>query len=179
MKIISLWGEEYLVQQIIFYGNYHKEWRNAMIHNIFVPIILFCGYLLLYSIHHNIGYAAAVFYALVYCSIDLFAGVSYVICMILPLISVGEYLFVHYSVHTIRILSAIMKIFSWIMQIGGHVFFEKNRPAFFESMFQSFVTAPLFVWYKSVLFPYFPNYYKDVNRKIYKKFGQKFDKKKD
>jgi uncharacterized membrane protein YGL010W len=173
MNIISLWGEEYLIEQIIFYGQYHKEWRNALIHNIFVPMIVFSGYILAYSLHQIVGYMAMFYYCIVYCTIDLLAGLSWSLVHAAPLYLFTEYAFAHYTVSSIRKISVFVHILSWGLQIGGHVFFEKNRPAFFESAFQSFVTAPLFVWYKAFLFPYMPSYYQNLNSKISQRMVQK------
>ena len=41
-----------------------------------------------------------------------------------------------------------LHLFAWILQLIGHKVFEKNRPAFTESLVQAFVTAPLFVYYE-------------------------------
>lgn len=43
-------------------------------------------------------------------------------------------------------------IFSWIIQFVGHGVFEGRKPALLDSLFQSIVLAPLFVWFHVLFF---------------------------
>ena len=48
----------------------------------------------------------------------------------------------HYPIY----VSISIHLFSWVMQIAGHVFYEKRAPAFMDNLFQAFVLAPFFVF---------------------------------
>ena len=63
----------------------------------------------------------------------------------------------------------IIHIISWILQIIGHIVFEKNKPAFRDSLIQSFLIAPFFILLEIMfVFGYFLEY------KVYKIYPSKY-----
>lgn len=63
------------------------------------------------------------------------------------LLVVALWLLARYLINpwTLPVLSAVFFVGGWVLQIPGHIFFEKNRPKFMTSFFQAFEAAPLHV----------------------------------
>lgn len=138
-------------KEMAFYSAYHQETTNIWIHVVGVPIITFSAFvplswlglfelggvpitaatlLYLYSAQYYLrtdwlfGSIATVFYGVLLFAAHQAAALGYL---------AGGLIF------------AAGQIFGWTTQIYGHLHFEKNRPAFFESIHQSFISAPLFI----------------------------------
>ena len=43
-------------------------------------------------------------------------------------------------------ISLVMHVTGWVLQILGHLVFERRLPAFFDNILQAFLLAPLFVF---------------------------------
>jgi len=187
-----------LEDQLVFYGSYHNNVWNQLIHVIFVPVIFwsaivfFCysGPLVPSTPHLNalisrtIGSHAVLpawigenivfnlafpffsFYCLYYLSLgDLPAAASFNVVLLGLFIGANAF-YTHYTAAGDKawVYALAIHVFSWYMQIHpGHAVLEGRRPALFDSLFQSLVLAPLFVWYH-VLFPL--GYRKDFNKKL-------------
>ena len=63
------------------------------------------------------------------------------------LIWYSAYLFNKYG-NNQNYIAMFLFCFSWIFQFIGHGVFEKNRPALFDSLQQSFLMAPLFTFFE-------------------------------
>lgn len=138
-------------QEMAFYSAYHQEKTNIWIHVVGVPTILFTAFVAiasfeLFSIGRFSVTAAWVYFALttlVYLRLDLAMGV----------IAAGLYGSLCFWAHDVATMGSttILAVFltgqivGWGAQIYGHLHFEKNRPAFYENIMQSFVSAPIFV----------------------------------
>ncbi|MGJ8671225.1 MAG: DUF962 domain-containing protein [Oceanococcus sp.] len=138
-------------KEMSFYTAYHQEHTNVWIHVFGVPLITFTAFiplawlelfqlggvpitaataLYLYSVQYYLrtdllfgGIATVLYGALLYAA-HLAAAQGY---------AVGWALF------------AAGQIVGWTSQIYGHLHYEGNKPAFFESIYQSFISAPLFI----------------------------------
>jgi len=156
-----------------FYGAYHHHPVNKAIHIIFVPliwwsaIVMTCNTGPIVSVTAdklanffgvplppivsnnlilNIGFFLYTFYACYYLALgDLFAAVTFNGVMFVLLLSANA--FYRYYGPQANIYAFLLHILSWYMQIHiGHMIFEGRKPALFDSLFQSIVLAPLFVW---------------------------------
>jgi len=160
---------EYLVDQMAFYGAYHSTIGNQIIHVIFVPILLITAFSLLSFVpllmrpvklvwfassyfHTNtplfIGYL--LMYPATYIYIDFFSGLTW-----LPM---GAFVWIMamYLVDTMKCslaTLALVHICSWLTQFVGHAIIEKRQPALVDNLYNSIVLAPFFVWFETVLFP--------------------------
>jgi uncharacterized membrane protein YGL010W len=157
---------------LVFYGSYHNNKINQLIHIIFVPLILWTALVwlsytpqfiplnfltdklnnpfLTKALIGNVSFIMWALYALYYMSVAGLVGFCFNIFMF------GLYLTANYY-HSVSpsnawIIATILHIVSWYMQIHpGHLIFEGRKPALTDSFFQSLVLAPLFVFYE-VLF---------------------------
>jgi len=156
-----------------FYGSYHHHPVNKAIHIVFVPliwwsvIVLLCntgpvvpfsaqdlvgrfGFSLPAVVAENLVLNASffvfVFYATYYLILgDLFAAITFDGVLLLMLLSANAF-FKSFGPQA-NTYAFLVHVFSWYMQIHlGHMVFEGRKPALFDSLFQSLVLAPLFVW---------------------------------
>ena len=133
-----------------FYKKYHKNKINKLIHIVCIPMISWsiCVFLKYYY-----SFILTLFYTGYYTNI-------FVRCMenpsILYISVLNIYLFlIWYSATLFNIYGENQNSFalgvftlSWIFQFIGHGVFEKNRPALFDSLYQSFLMAPLFSFFE-------------------------------
>ena len=138
-------------QQMTFYSAYHQERRNVITHIFGVPIITFSFFVVMHwleltTISDFPITLAVVVYALTtlyYVSLDsLFGAIAGLLY--------GSLLYAAYQIATMGyqvglIIFAACQIGGWGAQIFAHAAFEKGKPAFLDNLFQSFVSAPLFV----------------------------------
>jgi uncharacterized membrane protein YGL010W len=143
-----------------FYGAFHSEVRNQIVHVIFVPVIFatsltFGSFLSLGPV--SLADIAAVFYAVSFIKMEPLAGLLYA-----PVIAAMHYAGTKVLVNNVS-LALTLHILGWVSQIFAHVFFEKNRPAFLTSVPQSLHAAVFFVWLE-VLFAlgYKPSLYREL-----------------
>eukprot|EP00455_Lapot_gusevi_P013376 TRINITY_DN164_c0_g1_i6.p1 TRINITY_DN164_c0_g1~~TRINITY_DN164_c0_g1_i6.p1 ORF type:complete len:196 (-),score=83.71 TRINITY_DN164_c0_g1_i6:312-899(-) len=163
-----------LLDALTFYGSYHNNAGNKIVHLIFVPVlwatgaVFFCyagtftdvtldslGLPLPPLISQNFvfNYSFLLFlgYALYYLYLDLFAGLTADILLFSLLLGANAF-YAHFGADAWKYALAA-HLFSWFMQIYlGHGVLEGRKPALMDSLFQSLVTAPLFVWLEFLFF---------------------------
>ena len=179
-----------LLDQLTFYGSYHREWRNKAIHFVCVPLIAWsvlvwcCGLRDVVEIEkneiaelpdwlsQNVPTAPAtlvvVAYFIYYVSLDQFAGVTWLLCVGAPLRLTAKLFTSYVGDDTVWKGALAAHVTGWGLQIyPGHLVFEKRRPAVMDSAFQSLVLAPLFVWME-LLFTcgYRPGLREDLKRRV-------------
>jgi len=150
--------------QLAFYGAYHSNRYNQLIHFVFVPVILFSiAVWLAYtpavtSFSFSAGYPYATLngaffllflpYSLFYALLDPVAGVSWSCCIGLPVWLGAEALRQAHPDDAWR-WAVYAHVLGWFMQIvPGHGYFERRKPALLDSFVQSLLLAPLFVWFE-------------------------------
>eukprot|EP01025_Chloroclados_australasicus_P052103 TRINITY_DN6063_c1_g1_i1.p1 TRINITY_DN6063_c1_g1~~TRINITY_DN6063_c1_g1_i1.p1 ORF type:complete len:200 (-),score=4.20 TRINITY_DN6063_c1_g1_i1:507-1073(-) len=169
-----------LLDQLTFYGAYHNNKWNQIIHFFFVPMIMWSVLVWmaytgqLYSstplntigIELNLSLIFCVIYFGYYLTLDFFAGLSWSICIGLPLqITATSFC---QQVEGAWMWALCAHVLGWYAQIHpGHIILEKRRPALLDSFFQSVVLAPLFVWMELLfLFGYKPQLHKELSKRV-------------
>ncbi|KAI9183966.1 hypothetical protein H9P43_003019 [Blastocladiella emersonii ATCC 22665] len=152
-----------LESQFIFYGAYHKNGINKLIHIICVPLILWSLFVWLSNTGElvpleivrkippyqgwvpeaNGAFLVGLGYLLYYLCLEPIATLTYAPMMLLTFVTAGA--FAAY-VPNHNWFALYVHLASWAGQIVAHYVFEKRAPAFFDSVHQAFVMAPLFVW---------------------------------
>jgi uncharacterized membrane protein YGL010W len=127
-----------------FYGSYHNEKRNQLVHMLFVPVIfttsLTFGSYVRITDSLTLSDIAALFYAVSFIKMEPGAGLMYA-----PVIA---------AMHHVgtRILPANMPlaiglhVVGWLSQFVGHAVFEKRKPALLDNLMQSLHASVFFVW---------------------------------
>jgi len=170
---MTKWFEDSLA----FYGAYHHDSTNKLVHIVCVWPILYTALMFLHYVpapavisnifpDQNITLSTIVAfgYALYYFFIEQpgLAG---------PMASamvVGGYLFTEAIVASFNQawkIGVIIHILCWIAQIYAHQVYEKRAPAFLDNLLQAIVMAPLFVLLE-VLFPF--GYRRGLQEKVEK-----------
>ena len=132
-----------------FYKQYHNHPMNRAIHMVCIPGISWSICLFLTSIN---GFFLSSLYAMIYYyyfnKYELTTSHHYdylLICAFLYSIWILAVLYRSFGLEPYFVAGSVF-IGSWIMQFVGHYYFENNRPALLDSLHQSFLMAPLFVY---------------------------------
>ncbi|KAJ7276145.1 hypothetical protein B0H12DRAFT_1083801 [Mycena haematopus] len=174
--------------QLTFYGAYHSNRINVIIHVICVPLLLWSGLVMgtkipvpsfFPPIHHAFS-DYLVFdlnYPTIYAAICLayyfvlepVAALLYTPQMILTLLSATAYS--HSAGHISQ--ATILHAFCWVAQFIGHGVAEKRAPALLDNVLGAVVLAPFFV-HVEVLFAlgYRPEMHKQLNNEIGKEIAK-------
>ncbi|CAN8292556.1 unnamed protein product [Cochlearia groenlandica] len=169
-----------LEKHFAFYGAYHSNPINILIHIVFVWPIVFTALLLLHSatpiyetldgvLRFNVGFVATVVYALFYICLDKKSG--FLAALMCFSCWVGS------SFLAARLGSSLSfkvglasQLLCWTGQFLGHGLFEKRAPALLDNLVQAFLMAPFFVLLEvlQLVFGYepYPGFQARVNAKV-------------
>ncbi|KAK2600245.1 hypothetical protein QQS21_005041 [Conoideocrella luteorostrata] len=148
-----------LEHHLTFYGAYHHNSVNKLIHIICVPVILitaFCmatytgplvetpSWLTVPYLDLNLGTVVALLYSALYLLLEPVAGfVLSAFC--LGGTAYSNYLKTEDPTRTFQIALGV-HVAAWIAQFIGHGAFEGRAPALLDNLIQAIFLAPLFVW---------------------------------
>uniref|UniRef100_A0A0V0HEX5 Putative ovule protein n=1 Tax=Solanum chacoense TaxID=4108 RepID=A0A0V0HEX5_SOLCH len=175
-----------LEKQFAFYGAYHSNPVNILIHMVFVWPILFTALILFdftpslfnlppiqlcehSSLVLNYGFLFTLGYALFYVCLDKKAGsLAALLCLICWVSSGMVARQLGFSLAWKVVLAA--QLFCWTGQFIGHGVFEKRAPALLDNLAQAFLMAPFFVLLEALqfLFGYepYPGFHSKVKATI-------------
>ncbi|KAF8351183.1 hypothetical protein F5887DRAFT_196300 [Amanita rubescens] len=175
-------------KQLTFYGAYHSNRINVLIHIICVPILLWTFQVLatelpvpsfVPSAHYkindylvfdmNISAIHAAIYIVYYFALEPVAALLYLPQLTLMLLSATA--FAKQPGHITQ--AAILHGISWIAQFLGHGLAEKRAPALLDNLVGAVVLAPFFV-HLELLFKmgYRPTMHKRINNEIGKEIAK-------
>jgi uncharacterized membrane protein YGL010W len=130
-----------LKQSFKFYGAFHHNRINKVIHIICVPLIFITSIELLARVAPSWSVLAIfLFYLLSFVLMDVRAGLAYAPVMILFWYLASTVFANHPS------LSLGIFVVAWLAQFAGHGFFEKRAPALLSNLPQALHAAVFFVW---------------------------------
>ncbi|KAI4340113.1 hypothetical protein MLD38_024981 [Melastoma candidum] len=178
-----------LEKHFAFYGAYHSNPINILVHTIFVWPIFFTALVPLYftpslcellslepqcflaarGLFLNLGFFVALVYAGFYVLMDRRAGfLAGLLCMACW---VGSSLLARHLGPSLAwkvVLAA--QILCWTGQFLGHGLFEKRAPALLDNLVQAFLMAPFFVLLEvlHIVFGYepYPGFHSTVKQKV-------------
>ncbi|WCJ35920.1 hypothetical protein M5689_017146 [Euphorbia peplus] len=172
-----------LETQFAFYGAYHSNPINVLIHLIFVWPIFFTALMLFYFTPYcvseietgggllliNFGFFFALAYALFYVGLDKKAGsVAAVLCFACWV--AASFLAAHLGFSLAWKVVLAAQVFCWSGQLLGHGIFEKRAPALLDNLTQAFLMAPFFVLLeileKTVGYEPYPGFHAKVKAKV-------------
>uniref|UniRef100_A0A6B2LKK6 Uncharacterized protein n=1 Tax=Arcella intermedia TaxID=1963864 RepID=A0A6B2LKK6_9EUKA len=172
--------------QLAFYGAYHSDLKNILVHMVFVPVIEWASFGLamigsksvsflqkpLFTVlGHTFVSDFAFLYSVVtgafYLRLDPIAGLLRAAWL------TGSYLSVKNVVDTqgpeVWKMLLALKIAGWVFQIGAHQIWEGRAPALLDNLVQALVLAPFFVLYEVLFFfGYRPQLRKEVGERVHK-----------
>ncbi|CAK7268392.1 hypothetical protein SEPCBS57363_003070 [Sporothrix epigloea] len=149
-----------LEKHLVFYGAYHHNKYNIVIHMVCVPLILASGlwmagnsptliplpsWLTIPNLPLNLCTISALLWGSLYVLLEPVAGTALAI-MCLGTAAIGNFALTHFDARTVTSYAAATHIACWILQFVGHGKFEGRAPALLDNLFQAIFLAPLFVW---------------------------------
>ncbi|KAK4750753.1 hypothetical protein SAY87_004235 [Trapa incisa] len=178
-----------LEKHFAFYGAYHSNKVNVLIHTLFVWPIFFSALVLFYftpsicelmgtqpqcflarhGLFLNFGFFFALAYSVFYLLMDVKAGsLAALLCMACWVGASNLALTIGFSLAWKAVLAT--QLFCWTGQFIGHGFFEKRAPALLDNLAQAFLMAPFFVLLEvlQAVFDYepYPGFNTSVSLKI-------------
>ncbi|XP_022768629.1 uncharacterized endoplasmic reticulum membrane protein C16E8.02-like isoform X1 [Durio zibethinus] len=178
-----------LENHFAFYGAYHSNPMNVLIHALFVWPIFFTGLVLIYftptiydltqagilpSVFNpilvfNYGFVFALVYGLFYMILDKKAG-SLAALLCLACWVGASFLAANLGYSLAWKVVLVAQLLCWTGQFVGHGVFEKRAPALLDNLVQAFVMAPFFVLleFLQAFFRYepYPGFHARVKAKI-------------
>jgi uncharacterized membrane protein YGL010W len=153
--------QEQLEESFAFYAAYHQNNINKIIHMITIPLISITLFVFLaYLPNYQYGFEnkllndifsvtfaipLIVLYLGLYLMMDWKAG-----CLMIPYILLQYFLanLYRFNVPYGWIGAIVIFVLSWIFQFMGHGIWEGRKPALSDSLVQSFLMAPFFVFFE-------------------------------
>ncbi|KAK9265511.1 hypothetical protein L1049_021552 [Liquidambar formosana] len=179
-----------LERHFAFYGAYHSNPVNIIIHMLFVWPILFTTLVILYftpplfnlpqiglfpsglfdhGLVLNIGFVSTVIYSLFYVCLDKKAGsLAALLCFICWVAGSSLARHLGFSLAWKVVLAA--QLFCWTGQFIGHGVFEKRAPALLDNLCQALIMAPFFVLLEALQMSFayepYPGFHASVKTKV-------------
>jgi len=169
--------------QLTFYGAYHNNKWNVLIHVTCVPLLLwssqvflsaaptpswFPNYTLIFNEYASFEWTWAtvlsILYQAYYFALEPVAASIYLPQFVVMLLSATSYAHREYGQRN----ALLLHIFAWIMQFIGHGVAEGRSPALLDNIVGAAVLAPFFV-HLEVLF--FLGYRKDFHKELKNSIG--------
>jgi len=176
---------EALKKELVFYGSYHSDAINKLIHAVCVPVLLWTGMAMLatlelgslrlssdWQIDVTAGHVGTVVYILYY--FYLFPALGAITFPILAGMDYAAHQYWNMDLDNKFLILLAIHVVSWIAQFIGHGMFEGRRPALMDSLLQALLTAPFFVFMEyCFFFGLFHDLHMEVSREIYKEIERK------
>src|SRR5262249_2046776 len=138
------------------YADYHRDGRNCLMHIIGNPILALAALLpfslvpvTVFGLQINLATLLVTPALLLWISFDVAIGLAIVITTI-PLLLAAAAIASHVSTTWVWIITIALIIIGWAMQIVGHQYFERRKPALLDNpthmlMSPMYVFAKLFI----------------------------------
>lgn len=140
-------------RQLVEYADYHRDQRNCLMHIIGNPILFVAAVLplsLLSVTVFGIPTSAAVLLVIpaliLWIAWDVGIGMA-IVGAAIPLLFVAATIVKHVSVTTVWIITALLIVIGWALQIVGHQYFERRRPALLDNPIHMLI-SPMYIFAK-------------------------------
>ncbi|KAI9136773.1 DUF962 domain-containing protein [Paraphysoderma sedebokerense] len=183
-----------LLEQMTFYGSYHNNKLNQLVHIIFVPLIYWTALVWAsntgplidtkieipipsslavlnqvfggntINIIPNLAFFASCFYTGYYFLLEPVATILY-----FPILAFEYFYATHFllTVPNANWIALYLHVSSWVAQIAAHKVFEGRSPALLDNLAQALILAPLFVFLEVLfMFGYRPALHKELKSKV-------------
>jgi len=140
-------------RQLAEYANYHRDQRNCLMHIVGNPILFVAAVLpltLLSATVFGVQTSAAVLLVIpaliLWISWDVGLGLGIVVAAI-PLLFIATIIANHVSVAAVWMITALLTVIGWALQIAGHQFFERRQPALLDNPIHMMI-SPMYLFAK-------------------------------
>ncbi|CAJ0635141.1 24060_t:CDS:2 [Entrophospora sp. SA101] len=132
-----------LEEQLVFYGQYHRNKINVIIHIVCVPLIFWSSLVWAANTGPLVSYESDSLWRTIPIEPNLGFFLIYSPLLLYMLFHATNFSKIFPDHNT---LASIVHITSWVLQFIGHGFAEKRSPALKDNIIQAVLLAPLFVW---------------------------------
>jgi uncharacterized membrane protein YGL010W len=140
-------------RQLAIYADYHRDWRNCLMHIIGNPILFLAAVLPLsllpaaaFGVHTNLATLLVTPALILWMLFDVALGLAIVITAI-PLLFAAAVIASNVSVAWVWTITVALIVIGWAMQIVGHQYFEGRRPALLDNPIHMLI-SPMYVFAK-------------------------------
>ena len=140
-------------RQLAEYADYHRDQRNCLMHIIGNPILFIAAVLPLsllpitiFGVETSAAPLLVIPALILWVAWDIGLGLAIVVTAV-PLLFVAAAIANHVSVAAVWIITALLTIIGWALQIVGHQFFEQRRPALLDNPIHMLI-SPMYLFAK-------------------------------
>ena len=140
-------------RQLAEYADCHRDQRNCLMHIIGNPILFIAAVLPLsllpitiFGVETSAAPLLVIPALILWVAWDIGLGLAIVVTAI-PLLFVAAAIANHVSVAAVWIITALLTIIGWALQIVGHQFFEQRRPALLDNPIHMLI-SPMYLFAK-------------------------------
>ena len=143
----------YFRRQLADYADYHRDGLNRWMHIIGNPILALAAFLpfsllhvTVFGVHVNAAVLLVIPALILWMAFDLGIGLAIVVSAI-PLLIAAAVIADNVSVGWVWIITALLTVIGWAMQIVGHQVFERRKPALLDNP-THMLMSPMYVFAK-------------------------------
>jgi uncharacterized membrane protein YGL010W len=140
-------------RQLAEYANYHRDQRNCLMHIVGNPVLFVAAVLplsLLSVTVFGVQTSAAVLLVIpaliLWISWDVGLGLG-IVAATIPLLFIATIIANHVSVAAVWMITALLTVIGWALQIAGHQFFERRQPALLDNPIHMLI-SPMYLFAK-------------------------------
>jgi uncharacterized membrane protein YGL010W len=140
-------------QQLAEYATFHRDSRNCLMHIIGNPILFVAAVLPLsllsvtiFGVQISAAPLLVIPALLLWSAWDLGLGLA-IAAAAIPLLLIAAIIASHVSVAAVWLITAVLTVLGWALQIVGHQFFEGRRPALLDNPIHMLI-SPMYLFAK-------------------------------
>jgi len=144
---------DFFQRQLVYYAQAHRDHVNGVMHIIGNPMIFIGVVLPLYLVpvtvlgaHVSLAPLLVIPALLLWTIWDIGLGLAIVVAAI-PLLFIAATIAHHVSVAWVWIISIVLFVLGWVLQIIGHQVFEGKRPTLLDNPMQMLI-SPVYIFAK-------------------------------
>src|SRR3974390_1191229 len=140
-------------RQLAEYADYHRDESNFLIQRIVNPILFVAAVLplsllsvTLFGVQTSAALPLVIPALILWISWDVGLGLA-IVAAAFPLLLIATIIANHLSVAAVWIITALLTVIGWALQIVGHQFFEQRRPALLDNPIHMLI-SPMYLFAK-------------------------------
>ena len=140
-------------RQLAEYANYHRDQRNCLMHIVGNPILFVAVVLplsLLSATVFGVQTSAAVLLVIpaliLWISWDVGLGLG-IVAAAIPLLFIATIIANRVSVAAVWMITALLTVIGWALEVVGHQFFERRQPALLDNPVHMLI-SPMYLFAK-------------------------------
>jgi uncharacterized membrane protein YGL010W len=140
-------------RQLAEYADYHRDRRNCLMHVIGNPILFMAAVLPLsllpiaiFGVQISAAPLLVIPALILWVAWDVGLGLAIVVTAV-PLLYAAATIANHVSVAAVWLITALLTGLGWALQIVGHQFFERRRPALLDNPIHMLI-SPMYLFAK-------------------------------